>query len=261
MQIKANGITLNCQIDGREGAPWLVLSNSLATNLSMWDEQARELGRTFRVLRYDQRGHGGSEAPSGRYTFELLIADAVALMDALGIRKAHFAGLSMGGATALGLAETHPARLDRVIVCDTPCQSTPTTTQQWEERIALAEKQGIEALVEPTLERWFPAEIRTANPPYIDKVRTMIRSTPVNGFIGCAAALAHHDYATAASTVTRPVLFMVGEKDGVAPPAMRKLNEAVPGSRYVELPGAGHISNLDQPQAFTRAMTDFLKAV
>jgi 3-oxoadipate enol-lactonase len=260
MEIKANGITINSQIDGREGAPWLILSNSLATNLSMWDEQARELGRTFRVLRYDQRGHGGSEAPAGRYTFELLIADAVALMDALGIRRAHFAGLSMGGATALGLAETHPERLDRVIVCDTPCQSTPTTTQQWEERITVAEKQGIEALVEPTVERWFPADIRKSNPPYIDNVREMIRSTPVNGFIGCAAALAHHDYASAAATVTRPVLFMVGEKDGVAPPAMRKLSEAVPGSHYVELAGAGHISNLDRPKEFNRAIQDFLAA-
>ncbi len=166
----------------------------------------------------------------------------------------------MGGATALGLAETRPERLDRVIVCDTPCQLTPTTTQQWEERIAIVEKQGIAALVEPTVERWFPADIRQANPPYIDQVREMIRSTPVNGFIGCAAALAHHDYASAAATVTRPVLFMVGEKDGVAPPAMRKLNEAVPGSRYVELAGAGHISNLDRPKEFSRAIHDFLAA-
>ena len=123
MQIKANGISFNCRIDGPEGAPWLIFSNSLATNLAMWDAQARELGRTFRVLRYDQRGHGGSEAPAGRYTFGVLIADAVGLMDALGIARAHFAGLSMGGATALGLAQTHPDRLDRVIVCDTPCQS------------------------------------------------------------------------------------------------------------------------------------------
>jgi 3-oxoadipate enol-lactonase len=260
MQVKANGIAINCRIDGREGAPWLIFSNSLATNLSMWDEQAREFGNRFRVLRYDQRGHGASETPAGRYTFELLIADAIAVMDALGISKAHFAGLSMGGATALGLAELHPSRLDRVIVCDSACQSTPTSTQQWEERIAVAEKQGIEALVEPTLERWFPADIRTANPPYIDKVRAMIRSTPVNGFIGCAAALAHHDYAGGAATVTRPVLFMVGEKDGVTPPAMRKLSEAVSGSRYVELPGAGHISNLDRPQEFNRALSDFLAA-
>ena len=147
-----------------------------------------------------------------------------------------------------------------MIVCDTPCQSTPTSTQQWNERIAIAQKDGIEALVEPTVGRWFPPEVQKANPPYLDKIRTMIRTTPVNGFIGCAAALADHNYAAAVATVTRPVLFMAGEKDGVTPPAMRKLNEALPGSRYVELAGAGHISNLDQPQAFNRALQDFLKA-
>src|SRR5262252_9073538 len=133
MKIKANGISINYQVAGPDGAPWLVLSNSLATNLAMWDDQARELGRAFRVLRYDQRGHGGTDAPAGRYTFELLIADALGLMDALGIKKAHFAGLSMGGATALGFAQQHPDRLDRIIVCDSPCMSTPQSTQQWEE--------------------------------------------------------------------------------------------------------------------------------
>jgi 3-oxoadipate enol-lactonase len=225
----------------------------------MWDEQARALEQAYRVLRYDQRGHGGTDAPAGRYSFATLLADAIALMDALGIRKAHFAGLSMGGATALGLAEAHPDRLDRVIVCDSPCQSTPASTQQWEERIAVAQKQGVEALVEPTLARWFPPETLAANPPHIDKVRRMIRATPVDGFIGCAAALADHDYASAVATVTRPVLFMAGEKDGVTPVAMRKLCAALPGSRYVELPGAGHISNMDQPRAFTEVLRDFLK--
>ena len=259
MKVKANGISINYQVDGPDGAPWLVLSNSLATNLTMWDDQARGLGRALRVLRYDQRGHGLTEAPAGRYPFDLLIADALALMDALAIRKAHFAGLSMGGATALGLAQKHADRLDRVIVCDSPCQSTPTSSQQWEERIVIAQKQGMEALVEPTLARWFPPEAIKANPPHLDKVRQMIRTTPVNGFIGCAAALADHNYAAAVATVTRPVLFMVGEKDAAAAP-MRKLNEALPGSRYVELPGAGHISNLDQPKAFTRAVKDFLAA-
>ena len=259
MKIKANGISINYQVDGADGAPWLVLSNSLATNLAMWDGQARELGRAFRVLRYDQRGHGATDAPAGRYAFELLIADALALMDALAIKKAHFGGLSMGGATALGLAQKHPDRLDRVIVCDSPCQSTPTSSQQWEERIVVAQKQGMEALVEPTLARWFPPEAIKANPPHLDKVRQMIRITPVNGFIGCVAALADHNYAAAVATVTRPVLFMVGEKDAAAAP-MRKLNEALPGSRYAELPGAGHISNLDQPEAFTRAVKDFLGA-
>jgi 3-oxoadipate enol-lactonase len=260
MKIKANGININYQVDGPEGAPWIVLSNSLATNLAMWDQQAADLKAQYRVLRYDQRGHGGTDAPAGRYTFEQLIADAVALMDGLGIKKAHFGGLSMGGATALGFAQKHPDRLDKVIVCDTPCQSTPTSSQQWEERIVVAQKQGMEALVEPTVTRWFPPAVIEAKAPHVDKVRQMVRTTPVNGFIGCAAALANHDYASAVATVTRPVLFMAGEKDGVTPTAMRKLSAALPGSRYVELPGAGHISNMDQPEGFTWAIADFLKA-
>jgi 3-oxoadipate enol-lactonase len=259
MKTKANGININYEVDGPEGAPWLVFSNSLATNVHMWDEQARELGRTYRVLRYDQRGHGATDAPAGRYTFEQLIADAVALMDALGIKTAHFAGLSMGGATALGFAQKHPERLDKVIVCDSPCQSTPTSTQQWEERIVVAQKQGMEALVEPTVGRWFPPEVLAAKAPHVDKVRAMVRATPVNGFIGCAAALADHNYATAVATVTRPVLFVAGEKDGVTPTAMRKLSGALAGSRYVELPGAGHISNMDQPEGFNATVAHFLK--
>jgi 3-oxoadipate enol-lactonase len=258
MKTKANGITINYQVDGAEGAPWLVFSNSLATSLAMWDEQAAALKDSFRVLRYDQRGHGKTDAPSGRYPFDTLLADALGLLDALSIEKAHFAGLSMGGATALGLAERHPERFDRIIVCDSPCQSTPASSQQWEERIVIAQKDGIEALVEPTVSRWFPAEAVAKNPPHLDKVRAMIRATPVNGFIGCAAALAAHDYASAVATVTRPVLFMVGEKDGATPAAMRVLSEKLPGSPFVELAGAGHISNMDRPAEFTRAIRDFL---
>jgi 3-oxoadipate enol-lactonase len=258
MQVKANGISINYALDGPQGAPWLIFSNSLATNLAMWEDQARSFSDRFRVLRYDQRGHGATEAPPGRYSFDLLIADALALLDAIGVTKAHFAGLSMGGATALGFAQKHPERLDKVIVCDSPCASTPASAQQWEDRIAAAQKQGMEALVEPTMARWFPAETLQSKAAYLDNVRKMIRTTPVNGFIGCAAALADHDYASGAASVTRPVLFLAGEKDGVTPAAMRKLNAAVPGSKYVELPGAGHISNLDRPEAFNRAVRDFL---
>jgi 3-oxoadipate enol-lactonase len=260
MQTKANGITINYQVDGSEGAPWLVFSNSLATNLGMWDEQAAKLKSSYRVLRYDQRGHGQTEAPAGRYTFELLIADALGLMDALGIKRAHFAGLSMGGATALGFAQLHPDRLDRVIICDSPCASSPQTAQQWEERIVVAREKGMDALVDSTIARWFPPETIAANPPHLDKLRKMIRSTPANGFIGCAAALGNHDFASKVATVKHPLLFIVGEKDGTAPIAMKKMHEAVPGSRYVELPGAGHISNMDRPADFTGAIADFLKA-
>jgi len=258
MRIKANGITFNYAIDGREGAPWLVFSNSLATDLSMWDAQAAELGPAFRILRYDQRGHGGTEAPGGRYTFELLIADVVALFDALAIERAHFAGMSMGGATALGLALKHPERVDRVMICDSGCASTPPTAQQWEERIAAARAGGMAPLVEPTIARWFPPETVAANPPHLDKVRAMIRSTPVDGFIGCAAALADHDFRSAVGSLTRPALFLVGEKDGTTPVTMRQMHQALPGSAFVGLEGAGHISNLDRPAEFTRAITQFL---
>jgi 3-oxoadipate enol-lactonase len=131
MKVKANGININYEIDGPEGAPWIVLSNSLATSTAMWDEQVAALKDKFRVLRYDQRGHGGTDAPAGRYTYDTLLADAMALLDALSIRKAHFGGLSMGGATALGLAERHPDRFDRIMVFDSPCHSTPQSSQQW----------------------------------------------------------------------------------------------------------------------------------
>jgi len=258
MKVKANGITINYRIDGPERAPWLVFSNSLATSLSMWDEQAAALQTSFRVLRYDQRGHGQTDAPSGRYAFDTLLDDALALVDAHNIDKAHFAGLSMGGATALGLAERHPRRFASIIVADSPCQSTPQSSQQWEERIAVAQKQGVEALVEPTVGRWFPPETVAANPPHLDKIRAMIRATPVNGFIGCAAALAAHDYASAVGTVKCPTLLIVGEKDGATPIAMAKLHEKLAGSRFVTLPGAGHISNMDRPAEFSRALREFL---
>ena len=264
MQITANGIDIHYALDGKEGAsgnaPWLVFSNSLATDLSMWDAQAAALASSFRVLRYDQRGHGKTQAPPGRYSFDILIADALALMDALNVSRANFCGLSMGGATALGLAQRHPDRIARAIVCDSGCASTPQSAAQWEERIALAQQGGMEPLVEPTLTRWFPPEIVAKQPAYLDKVRAMIRNTPVNGFIGCAAALADHDFRSAVAATKPPVLFIAGEKDGggAVPSAMKAMHQELEGSRYVELPGAGHISNLDDPAGFTSALRGFL---
>lgn len=260
MDVKANGITFHCRVDGPADAPWLVFSNSLATDLSMWDPQAAHFSRSHRVLRYDQRGHGRTEAPAGRYSFATLLTDALAVMDALQVARAHFCGLSMGGATAMGLAQQAPGRLDRVVVCDSPCASTPASAQQWEERIVVAQKQGMAALVEPTVGRWFPPETVAANPPHLRKIRQMIAATPVDGFIGCAAALGDHDYRSAVAGVTRPVLFVAGEKDGTTPAAMRQMQRELVGSRYVEMPGAGHISNLDQPDLFNRALDDILGA-
>jgi 3-oxoadipate enol-lactonase len=128
MKIKANGIAFNYEISGPDTAPWLIFSNSLATNLQMWDPQAEALKDSFRMLRYDQRGHGQTEAPTGRYTFEFLCADVIALMDGLGIKRAHWCGVSMGCATGMGLVQKHPDRFDRMALCDNPGRSSPEPT-------------------------------------------------------------------------------------------------------------------------------------
>ena len=260
MQIKANGIAFNYQIDGANGLPWLILSNSLATDLGMWDEQAAQLKNMFRVLRYDQRGHGKTDAPAGRYTFDLLMADIIAVMDALAIKRAHWCGVSMGGATGMGLAQRHADRFDRLVICDTPGQSTPATAAQWEERITNAQKGGMQAMVDSTIARWFPPETLKANPPHLDRLRKMIANTPVNGFVGCAAALANHDYRPGMKSVKNPILYMCGEKDGHNAAVMRQMSQEFPAAKYVELPGAGHISNMDQSAMFTKTLRDFLAA-
>jgi 3-oxoadipate enol-lactonase len=257
MQSSVNGVSINFEIDGPEGAPWLVLSNSLLTNLSMWDEQVADLKSSYRVLRYDQRGHGGTQATQGPYGFDLLVADVIALMDMLGIRHAHFCGLSMGGMTALFLAQRHPDRFDRIVACDCGPASTPASAQQWKERIEVAAKDGMEALVEPTIGRWFPPEFLATKAPVLDKVRQMIRSTPIAGFAGCAQALSDYDLRPGLGSIDRPTLLIVGTKDATLA-GIRQIKEAVRGAGLVELAGAGHIANVEQPAAFTRAVRDFL---
>ena len=257
MQSSVNGVSINFEIDGPDGAPWLVLSNSLLTNLSMWDDQVAALESSFRILRYDQRGHGGTQATEGSYSFDLLVADIIALLDMLGIERTHFCGLSMGGMTALFLAQRHPERFDRIIACDCGPASTPASAQQWKERIEIAAKDGIGALVEPTVNRWFPPDFVAAKPPVLDKVRQMIRSTPIAGFAGCAQALSDYDLRPGLGRIDRRTLLIVGTKDATLA-GIRQIKETVPGATLVELEGAGHISNVEQPAAFTAAIRDFL---
>jgi 3-oxoadipate enol-lactonase len=257
MKIKANGISFHCRVDGRDGAPWLVFANSLATNLSMWDEQTDALCDHFHILRYDHRGHGETDAPEGAYNFDQLIADAVALFDVFEIKRAHFVGLSMGGMTAVALAEKHPDRLNRVAACDCGPASTPQSAQQWEERIAIARAKGMEALVESTIARWFPAEFIAGNQRVIDKAREMIRTTPAAGFIGCAYALSNFDLRPGLGMIKNETKFMCGTKDA-ALAGTKSLHAAVAGSSLVEIPGAGHISNMENPELFTRTLKEFL---
>jgi len=258
MHINANGISIKYQIDGREGAPWMIFSNSLMTNLTMWDDQVAGLKDSFRILRYDQRGHGGTQAPDGKYTFDMLTADVVALMDALAIKRAHFCGLSMGGMTALFLAQRHADRFDRIIACDCGPASTPASAQQWKERIDLGAEKGMEALVDVTVNRWFPPDFVATKAPVLDKIRGMIRTTPYKGFAGCAQALSDYDLRPGLPGITRPTLCIVGTKDATLA-GMELIQATVPGARMVKLEGAGHISNVEQPQAFTKAVADFLK--
>jgi 3-oxoadipate enol-lactonase len=258
MQIKANGITFNYQVEGPEGAPWVVFSNSLATNLSMWDDQAAALNKSFRVLRYDHRGHGGTEATGGRYDFDLLVADVIGLFDALAIKRAHFVGISMGGMTGLALAQQHPDRVETLAACDCGPASSPASSQQWEERIAIAEKEGMEPLVLATAKRWFPPEFPEDSAVF-QKACAMIRTTPVKGFIGAAGALANFDLRPGLPNIKAPTLLIVGSKDATVP-GQKAINAAVPGSRLVELEGAGHLSNLEEPEGFTRALQQFLSA-
>jgi 3-oxoadipate enol-lactonase len=258
MKTQANGISINYQIDGPEGAPWLIFSNSLITNLTMWDDQVAGLKDEFRILRYDQRGHGGTDAPSGKYNFDMLTGDVIGLMDALSIRRAHFCGISMGGMTALFLAQRHGDRFDRIIPCDCGPASTPASAQQWKERIDLGAEKGMEALVDITVNRWYPPEFVATKAPVLDKIRGMIRSTPYQGFAGCAYALSDYDTRPGLAGIKNPVLLICGTKDATYP-GIQAINAAVPGSKMVKLEGAGHISNTEQPENFTRAVRDFIK--
>jgi 3-oxoadipate enol-lactonase len=259
MHTKANGISIHHTVEGPDGAPWIAFSNSLITNLTMWDEQAAALSKSYRVLRYDQRGHGGTEVTPGPYHFDTLADDVIALFDALSIKHAHFVGLSMGGVTALNLAQRHPGRVDHIVACDCPPASTPAGAQQWAERIALAKDKGMEALVDVTVNRWYSPEFAATQNPVLKKVGEMIRTTPFEGFAGCAGALSNYDLRPGFGAIKAPVLLICGSKDA-ALPGVKALHDGVAGSQFIKLEGAGHISNTEKPAEFTAALEKFLKS-
>ncbi len=260
MNITLNGITFHYQIDGREGAPWIVFSNSLTTDMGMWDGEVAKLQDRYRILRYDTRGHGKTEASETPYSFDLLVSDVIALMDALDIDKAHYVGLSLGGMTGLGVAIEHGGRLHSLAACDARAFAEPAWAELWNGRMDLARKGGMEALVEPTIERWFTEDFRGAHPEVLDKVREMIRATAVDGYVGCALALQHLNYAPRLGEIKVPCLFMTGASDQSTPPeASRAMQEAVPGSTCVIVDPASHISNMENPEQFDGALFDHLE--
>jgi 3-oxoadipate enol-lactonase len=257
MKITTNRISFNCSIDGKADGPWIVFSNSLAANLNQWNAQVAALEDRFRILRYDQRGHGGTEALDGAYTFDQLTDDALALMDAFKIERTLFIGVSMGGVTGLRLAGRYPDRMDRVVASGAPWEASPDMIATWEERIGIVRQQGMEPMVESTIRRWFRPDFVERNPPVLDTIRHMIRETPPAGYIGCARALQNFNFRDEFSKIRVPALLVTGANDGTLPAMMREMHNSIAGSKYIEIPDVGHLPNVEKPEAFNRALADF----
>ena len=249
---------LRCRLDGQPGAPWLVFSNSLMTDLTLWDDQVAAFGTRYRILRYDQRGHGLSSVPEAACTFPQLVGDLAALLDHFDIARASVVGVSMGGVTALGLAALHPGRVARAAICDCQSGSTPAGAAAWDERIALTEPGGMAALVEPTVTRWFlPASV-AAGGPAPDRVRKMIADTPHQGFVRGARALQDYDFRDFPARLTCPAAFIVGAGDGALPEVMRKMADATSLATFTAIPDSGHLPNIEQPERFNEALAALL---
>jgi 3-oxoadipate enol-lactonase len=257
MKARTNGIETNYEIHGKKGAPWLTFSHSLACSLRMWDGQVEAFKDRYQILLYDTRGHGGSEAPKGPYTLDMLAEDLRQLLDSLDIKKTSYVGLSMGGMIGQTLVLTEPVLFDRVVLADTGHAQTPETLKQWEERIQTAESKGMEPLVQPTIERWFTKDFR--NTSAAKRIADLIRSTAVPGYVGCCQAIAKLNTTARLKDIKRPVLAIAGEQDAAAP-GTRYIGENVPGAKLVMIPQAAHIANIEQADAFNRALREFLSS-
>jgi len=257
MKIKANGSDIHYTVEG-EG-PWLTMSHSLACNLHMWDEEAKRQSKKYKVLRYDTRGHGKSGAPEGEYTLEMLADDLHGLFNALGVKTTHFVGLSMGGMIGQTYALKYPGTFASLTLCDTTSRYPAEGAALWKSRIETAETKGMEPLVDGTLMRWFTEPFRTAHPEVVGKVREMIRTTPVPGYAGCCHAIPKINLTARLKEIRCPSLVIVGKDDPGTPVSMaEEIHQALPGSELVVIPAAAHLSNLEQPDAFNTALSDFL---
>jgi 3-oxoadipate enol-lactonase len=259
MRVKTSTISTNYELSGPRHAAVVMLSHSLGTNLHMWDPQMTALEAGFRVLRYDTRGHGASDGPDGAYTLDQLVADAVALLDVLGIKKASFVGLSMGGMIAQGIALKHAGRLDRLVLCDTsafmPAEAQPIV----QERIDAAHKDGLPALVDSTLARWFTPPYLQKQGPGVDMIRNIFLTSPVAGYIGCTEAIRRLNYIDKLPRIKHPTLVVVGKEDpGTPVAAAQAIHERIAGSRLVVIPSASHLSNVEQAEVFNQYLVEFL---
>jgi 3-oxoadipate enol-lactonase len=256
--IKADdGCALNVEVEGPANAPVLMMSNSLGTDLHMWDDQAPAFSKQFRLVRYDRRGHGKSDAPKGPYTMDRLGRDVIAIADALGVKKFNWCGLSMGGMVGQWLGANAPERLEKLIVSNTHYYYGDK--QPWHDRIKFAQEKGLAALAPMQMERWFTKGFREKNPQPIAKISEMFVATPVGGFVGCCEAVRDMDFRQSTPTITVPTMVIVGSQDPATPPAAGEdIHKMIKGSTLVAI-DAAHLSNVEQPKAYTDAVLNFLR--
>lgn len=249
---------LNYRLEGPEEAPVLVLSNSLGTALEMWEDQAEALRERFRLLRYDTRGHGGSPTPPGPYAIEDLGRDVISLLDRIGVERASFCGLSIGGMTGMWLASEAPEKVERLVLCCTSALLGPKSV--WDERIQTAREQGMAALVDGVIERWFTPAFRAENPEIVQNMSRTLRETNPEGYAGCCAAIRDMDLRDRLRSIKSSTLVISGADDPATPPDHgRFIAEAVPDARFEVVPRASHIANVEQPEKVTRLILNHLE--
>jgi 3-oxoadipate enol-lactonase len=253
-----NSVRLHYHDTGpRDGLP-LIFANSLGTDFRIWDPLLPHLPPGLRIVRYDMRGHGLSDAPAGDYWMGDLVADAANLLESLGITDAVFVGLSIGGAVAQGLAAERPDLVRALVLLDTAAKLG--TEDGWRDRIAKVRAGGIDAIADGILRIWFTRAFRAEKPDELAVWRNMLTRTPLDGYCGCCAALSGMDLRESTARLRLPVLVAVGEEDGSTPPDLvRETAESIPGARFEIIRGAGHIPCIEQPQALGALITKFMK--
>ena len=249
---------IHYRFDGPDDAPVLVMAHSLGIHHGLWDPQLPALGARFRLLLYDARGHGRSQVTPGPYTIERLGRDVVDLLDGLGIERAHFCGLSIGGAVGIWLALSAPGRIRRLILANTAARIG--TAEMWNARIEAVRAGGVAAVAPMQMERWFTPAFRERAPEAVDRARQMLLAAPIEGYLGACAAVRDMDARDQVAGISVPTLVISGTHDATAPAADGQyLAERIPGARYLELPAA-HLSNIEAADRFGAAVTEFLEA-
>jgi 3-oxoadipate enol-lactonase len=253
---QGQGARIHYEIEGPEDGPVLLLSNSLGTDLGMWSPQMPSLAARYRVLRYDSRGHGRSEAPEGPYTIDMLGQDAVAVLDAAGVERALFCGLSKGGMVGQWLGVNAPDRVGRLVLANTA--AFIGAPEVWNQRIETVRARGMAAIVPGVIDRWFTKPFQERAPDSVARIRDMLLATDPGGYTACCAAVRDMDQRQAISAIRVPTLVIAGRHDlATSPEQGRLIAETVPGARFLEL-DAAHLSNIEAEAAFTHALLDFL---